>query len=175
MTDSTHKYLVIDLQKCGQCPSCSVCCDYHDDRRSAQERGLEHGLEHGLSGLRERATFSLVCRRCASASCIEACVFNALERGTDGVIHRHNLRCVSCKMCAHACPFGTIYTDMLAFYQLSCDPCLAQTDTQPACVASCPQGALEFRVVDEKETDVHVVDQHLAALANRWVRQEVSA
>lgn len=170
MTDSKHKYLVIDLQKCGQCPSCnvacSVACGLPYDRPPTQE--------HGLSGLRERATFALVCRRCTSASCIEACVFNALERGADGVIHRHNLRCVSCKMCAHACPFGTIYTDMLTFYQLSCDPCLAQTVTQPACVASCPLGALEFRVLDATETDVHVVDQHLAARAKRWNRQELS-
>ncbi len=167
MTDSQHKFLVIDLQKCGQCPSCSVACSLHDDRPATQE--------HGLSGLRERATFALVCRRCTSASCIEACVFNALERGADGVIHRHNLRCVSCKMCAHACPFGTIYTDMLTFYQSSCDPCLAQTGTQPACVASCPLGALEYRVLDATETDVHVVDQHLAARAKRWIRQELSA
>jgi Fe-S-cluster-containing hydrogenase component 2 len=170
MTERNHKYLVIDLQKCDECRSCnitcSISCDYHD------KPGEENP---GLSGLRERATFALVCRRCNSASCIKACVFDALERRPDGVIQRHNLRCVSCKMCAHACPFGTIYTDMLSFYQANCDLCLDQIDTQPPCVASCPNGALEFRMMDPAETDVHIVDQRLAARTLRWIRQEVSA
>jgi len=170
MTDSRQKYLVIDLQKCDRCQSgntsCTVSCGYHD-RLNVED--------HGLSGLRERATFALVCRRCNSASCINACVFDALERGPEGIIKRHNMRCVSCKMCAHACPFGTIYIDMLSFYQVNCDLCLDQPDTEPLCVASCPHGALEFRVIDPKETDIHVVDQHLAARTNRWVRQEIMA
>ena len=166
MTDSHHKYLVIDLQKCDQCESCSVVCAYHDSPEAEV---------HGVSILRERATFALVCRRCTIASCINACVFDALERGPGGVIQRHNLRCVSCKMCAHACPFGTIYTDMLSFYQVNCDLCLEQDDKQPSCVTSCPQGALEFRVMDPSETDVHVIDQHLAARAGRWSRQEITS
>ena len=168
MTDSKHKYLVIDLQKCDQCQSgnlaCSVKCAFHNHPDTGG---------HGLSGLRERATFTLVCRRCSMASCINACEFDALERGSGGIIKRHNLRCVSCKMCAHACPFGTIYTEMLSFYQVNCDLCLEQFDTQPACVNSCPLGALEFRAVDPNETNVHIIDQNLAARATRWVRREV--
>ena len=165
MTDSNHKRLIIDLQKCDQCESCSVSCGYHD---------RAHPQEHGISGLRERATFALICRRCASASCIDACVFGALERDEDGIIQRHNLRCVSCKMCAHACPFGTIYTDTLTFYQVNCDLCLENSDSEPPCVSSCPHGALEFRLTDPSETDVYIIDPHLAARANRWVRQEVT-
>ncbi len=163
MTDTSQIRLIIDLQKCDQCESCNVSCGYHDRL---------HPEEHGMSGLRERATFALICRRCAKASCMDACVFDALERGEDGILQRHNLRCVSCKMCAHACPFGTIYTEMLAFYAVNCDLCLDLHETEPACVASCPHGALEFRPVDPLETDVHVIDQHLAARARRWVRQE---
>ena len=165
MTDSKQKHLLIDLEKCDQCESCCVDCGYHD-RLMADD--------NGLWGLREHATFALICRRCNTASCINACMFDALERGPEGIIKRHNLRCVSCKMCAHACPFGTIYTDMLSFYQVSCDLCLDQ-NTEPVCVASCPHGALEYRVLEPSETDVHVIDQHLAARASCWVRQESSS
>lgn len=170
MTDSKRKHLVIDLQKCDLCLSknntCSVCCDYYD-------RHGEH--DNGLSGLRERATFALICRRCNTASCINVCEFGALERAPGGIIKRHNMRCVSCKMCAHACPFGTIYTDMLSFYQVSCDPCINQLDAEPLCVSSCPYGAVEFRVMDPSETDVYIIDQNLAARAARWVKRETSA
>ena len=125
--------------------------------------------------MRQRATFAVICRRCASASCIDACAFDALERGEDDILQRHNMRCVSCKMCAHACPFGTIYTDMLPFYDVNCDACLETCDTEPLCVASCPHGALEFRDTDPSEMDIHIVDQHLAARAKGWIRREVTS
>ena len=166
MTEIKHMRLIIDLEKCDQCESCSVSCDYHD---------RAHSAEHGISGLRERATFALICRRCAQASCVEACVFHALERDQEGVLKRHNMRCVSCKMCAHACPFGTIYPETLTFYQVNCEICLEHGDTQPGCVSSCPQCALEFRPTDSSEKDIYIIDQHLAARAARWHRQEVAS
>jgi len=78
-------------------------------------------------------------------------------------------------MCAHACPFGTIYTDMLSFYQVNCDPCLDDCETEPPCVASCAQDALEYRAADPSETDIHIIDLHLAVRTKGWVRQEVTA
>lgn len=163
MTDTNHKRLIIDLQKCDQCESCEVHCGYHN-------RPLNG--DSGISGLRERATFALICRRCSIASCMDACEFDALQRDDEGIIKRHNMRCVSCKMCAHACPFGTIYTEMLTFYSVNCDSCLGSRDTEPACVASCPHGALEYRPIDPAEPGVHIVDQYLAARGNRWIRRE---
>ena len=166
MTETKHMRLIIDLQKCDNCDTCSVSCGYHD---------RPHAYENGISGLRERATFALVCRRCAIASCVDACAFNALERDQAGILHRHNMRCVSCKMCAHACPFGTIYTETLTFYQVNCDVCLEKEGGVPACVSSCKYDALEFRPTDPSEPEVHIVDQHLAARTKPWVRREVSS
>lgn len=166
MIESNNKRLIIDLEKCDSCESCSVSCDcYH----------RPHAEDHGMHGLREKATFTLICRRCEHASCIIACPFDAIERKDDGVIERHNLRCVSCKSCAHACPFGTIYPEMLTFYHTSCDECLGNHTEQPPCVASCSQGALEYREVDPGETDVYLIDEHLAARAVRWVKIEETA
>jgi Fe-S-cluster-containing dehydrogenase component len=145
--------LILDLASCDQCDSCTVGCG-------------------GLLSLRERATFELICRRCEQASCIIACPFDALERREDGgVIKRHNLRCVSCKLCAQACPFGTIYTDLLPFYEINCDGCPA---TEPPCVAACHRGALEFREIDPAEPNVHIINEHFAARAEQWVRREAA-
>jgi Fe-S-cluster-containing hydrogenase component 2 len=166
MTDSSCKRLIIDLEKCDGCESCVVDCGYYN---------RPHAHENGLWGLRQKATFALICRRCAVASCIEACAFDALERGGDMVLERHNMRCVSCKMCAHACPFGTIYEDMLAFYEVNCEACLAGRNEAPVCVASCPHGALEYRDTDPSEEGVHIVDENLAARAEAWVRMEATS
>ncbi len=156
--------LVIDLDACHRCDECLVDCGYHYRPMPA---------DHGLRSLRERATFLLVCRRCEAPSCIAACAFDALERREDGVLERHNLRCVSCMMCAHACPFGTILPDLLPFYETPCDPCLeAKDDEPPPCVTSCRRGGLEYREVAPDEPSVHVVDEHLAARARRWEKHE---
>ena len=121
-------------------------------------------------------TFALLCRRCVVASCVDACPFDAIERQEDGIIKRYNLRCVSCKSCAHACPFGTIYPEMLTFYDLPyesvCEQCLAGSDEEPACVASCGQGALEYRVPDPAEADLHILDAYVAARVRKWVKKE---
>ena len=159
MTDAPHKRLVIDLDACDRCfgeeGGCAVECA-------------------GLRSVREQATFALVCRRCKFASCIAACPFDALERLDDGgVIRRHNLRCVSCKLCALACPFGTIFPEMLPFYQVNCDGCAGAE--QKACVAACRRGAMEYREVDPGEAGVHIIDEYLAARADRWVRCDSEA
>jgi Fe-S-cluster-containing hydrogenase component 2 len=159
MTDARRHRLVIDLAACDRCydssGDCSVGCG-------------------GLTGLREIATFELICRRCEHASCVIACPFDALERTEDGgVIKRHNLRCVSCQLCAQACPFGTIYPEMLPFYAVQCDGCAGREEK--ACVAGCRQGALEYRQVEADEEGVHIVDEYLAARTDRWRRQEPGA
>ncbi len=156
--------LVIDLATCQQCDECVVDCGYY-------YRALP--ADHGIRVLRERATYLLVCRRCEEPSCIAACAFDALERRDDGVLERHNLRCVSCMMCAHACPFGTIVPDMLPFYETPCDHCLEAVGAEePPCVASCRRGGLEYREVGPDEESVHVIDEQLAARARKWERRE---
>ena len=159
MTEGQHKRLVIDLAACDRCYNfnggCAVDCG-------------------GLMNVREQATFALVCRRCEHASCILACPFNALERlENGGIIKRHNLRCVSCKLCAHACPFGTIYSEMLLFYTAACDGCAGSDEKY--CVATCRHGALEYREVSPHEEGVHIVDEYLAARVDPWVRNEPGA
>lgn len=152
MTEAAHKHLVIDLAVCDACAACSV--------------------GDMMLRLRERATFELICRRCAHASCIIACPFGALERAGDGaVIKRHNLRCVSCKNCALACPFGTIYNELLPFY-VDEGADLPHARYLPQL---CKYDALEYREVDPAEPGVHIIDEFLAARARAWRRDDQAA
>lgn len=155
------KRLVIDLDRCDSCDTCTVACGYFY---------RAHAAEHGMVTLRERMTFALVCRRCEEPSCVDACRFEALERQPDGVLERFNLRCVSCGCCAQACPFGTIYPDLLSFYVTPCDGCDGLGDQEPRCVAGCTRGAIAFREVDEAEEGLHLLDDRLAIRARAWQR-----
>jgi Fe-S-cluster-containing dehydrogenase component len=105
---------------------------------------------------------------------VQACKFDALERQEDGVLKRYNMRCVSCKCCVHACPFGTIYPDTVPYFVTNCDFCVLSSGDQPPCVPSCVKGALEYREVEASEEEgLFLVGDYLAVRAPKWEKQAV--
>ena len=156
--------IVLDLTKCEECESCDVQCGYFY---------RPHDADHGIQTLKERATLMVVCRRCEHASCVTACPCEALERQPDGVIKRFNLRCVSCKLCTQACPFGTIYPEMVGFYVTPCDYCTQRTDEQPPCLTGCQRDAISYREVDSRQQNTHIIDDHFAVVAPGWDKENV--
>ncbi len=156
------RMLVIDLDACEACERCGVRCG----------DAADSSAHLGAIALRERATYAVVCRRCEEPSCIDACPFDALRRSEKGVLERLALRCVSCKLCVHSCPFGTIYPDMVPFYSVPCAACLESGDGPPPCAGTCDRGAIEYVEVDPRDPELHIVGERLAARARRWTKQE---
>lgn len=161
------KRLIIDLAACDRCDGCSI--------------------GPAMLALREKATFELVCRRCEHASCVMACPFDALERTEDGIIKRHNMRCVSCKSCSLACPFGTIYMELLPFYSMSYEAAVESvvgatsvaTDggseggsRLTSLLRSCKCNSLQYREVLPDEKNIHIIDEFLAARVRRWDKND---
>jgi Fe-S-cluster-containing hydrogenase component 2 len=57
-----------------------------------------------------------------------------------GWVHLDQSKCIGCKMCVHACPFGNAVWDELSQKILKCDYC----GGDPACAKFCPTQALEW-------------------------------
>lgn len=159
-----NKRIVLNLTKCEGCDECTVNCGYFYGQHGGDS-------DQGIQSIKERTTFALVCRQCEHASCIKSCPYDALERQDDGTIKRFNLRCVSCKLCTQGCPFGTIYPEMVGFYVTPCDYCIDSSTDQPPCVTGCVKDAIAFREVDPKEHNLHIIDEHLAAIAPKWEKE----
>lgn len=102
------KTILIDLTKYRECGGSS--CD------QLLPEGIVSDFPevNGLKSLRELAIFAYTCRRCKDAPCVEVCPEEALMKNDDGMIMRSTHRCVACKSCVVACPFGTMMTD---FYE----------------------------------------------------------
>ncbi len=159
------KRILIDLDKCTDCEKCEVKCTYFY---------RPHESDHAVYSLRELGSFVVYCRRCEDASCVAACKFEALERQEDGILKRYNLRCVSCKCCSQACPFGTILPDTLQFYTTQCDFCVRQGEGDPVCVSSCVKDAIEYREVEESPDEgIYVVNDFLAVRSAKWEKENV--
>lgn len=158
-----NKSLFIDLDICSACPKCVVQCSYP-----------YHPGNNGITSLRELATFGLICRQCDIAPCVASCPKEALEKQKDGVLKRYNMRCISCKSCSLACPFGTIYPELLPLMVSGCDYCLGRLNTPvPVCVSTCPYNALKYEEVEENlAASIFRWSDNLVVKSYKWIKEE---
>jgi len=157
------KKIIIDLEKCYKCGHCETDCSYFYHRGKVVEI-----KNNGVEKLLAKASQFVVCRKCETKFCAAACPNKALEPRTDGILIRHLMLCTSCKNCSIACPFGTIYPEILDYKSSGCDFCVGRADENnpPVCVTSCKQKALEWREIDEaKDKTVYSINERLAVNA----------
>lgn len=134
----------LDLARCTGCGACVLGCR------------IENRLPTGVSWRRVLQvngprigggpTFhlSVACHHCENPPCAKACPSGALEKGPDGLVLLDTDRCIGCRYCEMACPFGAPSFDAASGVMTKCHLChhrLAQ-GSSPACVAACPTGAL---------------------------------
>ncbi len=136
-----------------------------------------HRKNDGALSLLEVAEFISYCRQCKEAFCIDACPKEALERLDSGLVKRWNMRCVGCKSCALACPFGTIFPEVLNYVTAKCDYCLNQLaenpDYEPACVKTAPGGSFQMADIEERpEQHIFYAGDHLAVKSPSWLQKE---
>lgn len=86
------------------------------------------------------------CMHCIEPACVSVCPVAALEKTEAGPVVYHAERCIGCRYCMAACPFGipkARWRDPLPLIQ-KCDFCADRQaeGLPPACGEVCPTGAL---------------------------------
>jgi len=160
--------LYIDLDKCfsGECKKCEIKCSY-----------LYHPGNEGVISIAEMATYALVCRKCEEPHCVLACPEEALEQQEkkEKLLVRHNMRCISCKTCAHACPYGTIYPEIVPLFASACDYCLDRRGgkDEPLCIKSCPCEALALKEAGAQlDENTFLVGENMIVHSTHWDREK---
>ncbi len=154
------KRLFIDLEKLNTCEGVSADCSYYYRPKNS-----------GITRLREIAQFSHICRKCEEAPCVEACPKDAIEKQPDGTIKRYTMRCISCKSCSLACPFGTIPLETVPYITSQCDVCIDRSKKEtPVCAKTCSiKDAVKFIEVEESEKDdIFLIGKNIAVHAIPW-------
>jgi formate dehydrogenase beta subunit len=84
------------------------------------------------------------CMHCTDAACIKVCPSGALHHTEFGTVGLRNSLCIGCKECVSACPFDIPRYSRETDRIYKCDLCYdrLRNDESPACVKSCPTGAL---------------------------------
>ena len=131
------KRLFVTPERCIGCRSCEIACAFAHARalgRPGQTR------VRAYTQTSERHV-PVLCLQCISAACVKVCPTKALVRNmTTGAVEVRTERCVQCRMCTVACPFGNIQWDDGAGAIVKCDTC----GGDPACARFCPTAALEW-------------------------------
>jgi formate dehydrogenase beta subunit len=91
------------------------------------------------------------CMHCTDAGCVKVCPSGALYHTDLGTVGIHKEKCIGCKECIAACPFHIPRYDANTDKVYKCDLCYSRIKEglAPACVKSCPTGAL---TIGDKDT-----------------------
>ncbi len=134
------KTIVVNPNKCTGCRLCELVCSmkYTGEFNPAKSRIHVMGYD-------EFYTLPMTCFQCEKPYCAEACPAGAITKDqTSGVVKVSREKCVGCKMCVLACPFGNIVFSSDEKVAVKCEHC----DGEPECVLFCVTGALEYRETD---------------------------
>lgn len=86
------------------------------------------------------------CQHCTDAACVAACPSGACHKTPHGAVVIDQDKCIACEYCVAACPFSVPKLRARDNKTNKCRMCLDRVDNgkKPACVSTCPTGALQF-------------------------------
>ncbi|MCI5129794.1 MAG: 4Fe-4S dicluster domain-containing protein [Candidatus Electrothrix sp. AU1_5] len=95
---------ILDTERCIECFACTVACAQAHDLPIETNRRRVVTLHEGVEG--KETTHSVACMHCADAPCAHVCPEECFYIREDGVVLHDKSKCIGCKHCLHACPFG---------------------------------------------------------------------
>ncbi|URN98177.1 formate-dependent uric acid utilization protein AegA [Leclercia adecarboxylata] len=142
-----NRFIMANSQQCIGCYACEVACvmAHNHEQHVLSRRHFTPRITVVKEGNKRSA---VTCHHCENAPCMQSCPNGAIGRAHDSVqVDGH--KCIGCKACVVACPFGTmeIVTTPLAATAQKCDLCLERPQG-PACVENCPADALSLVTPD---------------------------
>ena len=149
----------VSVERCIACGKCELACAFahgSEGRPAAARINItRRGPEMGTP---------VVCFQCHEAACAAVCPTEALVRnpGT-GAVEMVRERCISCRMCVAACPFGNMLWDDAYGCVQKCDLC----GGEPRCVPFCPTGALQYVPADHATVPPEPLDRSELARLGR--------
>lgn len=170
--------MTIDLKRCVACQSCTVACKVENGTPPGifWMRVLEK--EEGTFPAARKVFLPLRCNHCSEPPCVPVCPTGAsYKREKDNLVLIDQNKCIGCRACIVACPYQVrfipedskgYYPEKLTPYEAKsyqkwqprtvqkCTFCVHRLEKglDPACVQTCPTGALTYGDLNDPESDI---------------------
>ena len=162
--ESVEVSKLVDIDLCIGCKACEVACkewngleaedthnfgsyQSHEDLSASTwdlMRFTEVDLEDGdLAWLIRKDS----CMHCEEPGCLLACPApGAIVQYENGIVDFDQTKCIGCQYCVSGCPFDIPRFDQKTKKVYKCTMCVDRISggMEPACVKSCPTGAIRF-------------------------------
>ena len=159
------KAILTDVTKCIGCLECVGACKntWHLDMEVPRTWQKNDGLSaDNWTSVLQKADSHYVrkqCRHCLEPACASACPVGALHTTETGAVVYDSDKCLGCRYCMMACPYGIprYDWDSAVPYVRKCIMCYPriQQGKQPACTEACPVQATIFGDRDELIAEAH--------------------
>ncbi|HOW48629.1 MAG TPA: 4Fe-4S dicluster domain-containing protein [Rubrivivax sp.] len=174
----TQLALVIDLNVCVGCHACVTSCKEWNTSGAAGTLSDFNPYDADPNGVffnrvqtfevgefpnTQTVHFPKSCLHCEDPPCVPVCPTGAsYKRKQDGIVLVDYDKCIGCKYCSWACPYGAREVDEQLKVMKKCTLCvdriydasLPERDRQPACVLACPTSARLFGDIHDEESVV---------------------
>ena len=108
--------MVIDLQRCILCRSCTIACKQENKTPPGMLYNPVLEEETGEYPKVGRRWFPRPCNHCDRPACLEACPEKAVKKRDDGIVYIDRDICKGVQACVASCPYGVPVYDEGAQY-----------------------------------------------------------
>ncbi|HHQ2585840.1 TPA: formate dehydrogenase subunit beta [Providencia rettgeri] len=154
---------LIDVTVCIGCKACQVACSEWNDIRdqvstnvgvydnpidlTAKSWTVMRFSEVEENGKLEWLIRKDGCMHCADPGCLKACpAEGAIVQYANGIVDFQSEHCIGCGYCIAGCPFDVPRINKEDNRAYKCTLCVDRVEVgqEPACVKTCPTGAIHF-------------------------------
>lgn len=116
-TGSPKWVMVIDLAKCIGCDACTVSCKAENRTPPGVSYNVLLEEEVGTYPNVRRVSIPRPCMQCDNAPCVQVCPVGATFKLDNGIVAIDYDRCIGCRYCMAACPYGARSFDFGLTYE----------------------------------------------------------
>jgi formate dehydrogenase iron-sulfur subunit len=167
------KALLYDATLCIGCKQCEQACAEqnklpYSEAVASEERQSDHKFTVVLA--KGERFMRRMCMNCLDPACASVCPVGAMRKTAEGPVIYEESRCMGCRYCMVACPFGVPkyeWSKVLPRVQ-KCTMCSERVAAgrPTACAEACPTGATKF---GEREELIKEAEQRLRENPGKYV------
>ena len=143
-----------DATACVGCRCCEVACNEQNNNPADIKWRRVGEMEGGVFPAFTQMLNSMSCNHCIDPECLKGCPTSSyIKIEKTGIVVHDDDTCIGCQYCTWNCPYGVPVFHQERNIVTKCHMCHERLDVgqSPACVQSCPSGAIEIEAVNVEE------------------------